>query len=81
MKSGKCRIRFSLFLYKQSTMTAEDFFKDDRFAAQAGITLMEIKPGYGKVMMPITRTTPECRKYNARRSHLYISRFGFSCSC
>lgn len=35
-------------------MTAKDFFKDDRFAAQAGITLLEIKPGYGKVMMVVT---------------------------
>ncbi len=38
-------------LYK---MIAEDFFKDDRFAANAGITLLEIKPGYGKAMMVIT---------------------------
>ena len=35
-------------------MTAKDFFKDDRFAAQAGITLLEIRPGYGKVMMVVT---------------------------
>jgi acyl-CoA thioesterase len=35
-------------------MTANEFFKDDRFAAQAGVTLLEIRPGYGKVMMPIT---------------------------
>ncbi|WP_321439164.1 hotdog fold thioesterase [uncultured Bacteroides sp.] len=35
-------------------MTAKDFFKDDHFAAQTGVTLLEIKPGYGKVMMLVT---------------------------
>ena len=35
-------------------MIDEDFFKDDRFAANAGITLLEIKPGYGKTMMVVT---------------------------
>lgn len=35
-------------------MTANEFFKDDRFAAQTGVTLIDIKPGYGKVMMTVT---------------------------
>lgn len=34
-------------------MTAKDFFKNDRFAAEAGIELMEIKPGYGKARMTV----------------------------
>ncbi len=35
-------------------MDANEFFKEDYFAAKAGITLLEIKPGYGKTMMIIT---------------------------
>lgn len=35
-------------------MTAKEFFRNDHFAMQAGIELVEIKPGYGKARMTIT---------------------------
>lgn len=35
-------------------MTFEEFFRKDRFAAMAGVELVEIKPGYGKTTMTIT---------------------------
>lgn len=35
-------------------MTIEEFFRKDRFAARAGIELVEIGPGYGKTVMTVT---------------------------
>lgn len=35
-------------------MEFEEFFKKDRFAAQAGVELIEIKAGYGKTRMTVT---------------------------
>ena len=35
-------------------MTCDEFFRKDRFAAKAGIELVEIKPGYGKTVMTVT---------------------------
>lgn len=35
-------------------MTFDEFFRKDRFAAKAGIGLVEIKPGYGKTVMTVT---------------------------
>ena len=35
-------------------MKAEDFFKNDLFAANAGIELIEIREGYGKTRLTIT---------------------------
>lgn len=35
-------------------MEAKEFFKDDRFAVQAGIELLEIREGYGKAKMTVT---------------------------
>lgn len=35
-------------------MKAEDFFKNDLFAANAGIELIEIREGYGKTQLTIT---------------------------
>lgn len=35
-------------------MTLKDFFKNDRFAALAGVELMEVKDGYAKARMLIT---------------------------
>lgn len=34
-------------------MDAKEFFKLDRFATEAGIELIEIKPGYGKARMMV----------------------------
>lgn len=34
-------------------MTPQDFFKNDRFAAQAGVELLEVKEGYSKASMTI----------------------------
>lgn len=35
-------------------MTPQEFFKNDRFATNAGIELVEIKEGYGKTRLVIT---------------------------
>ena len=35
-------------------MTAQDFFKNDRFATNAGVELIEIKEGYSKARLVIT---------------------------
>lgn len=35
-------------------MTLTDFFKNDRFAMQAGVELLEVKPGYARARMLIT---------------------------
>ncbi|BEH00043.1 phenylacetic acid degradation protein [Bacteroides sedimenti] len=45
---------FTLFYIYSTEMNAIEFFKDDRFAEQTGVKLVEIKPGYGKAMMKIT---------------------------
>ena len=34
-------------------MTPQEFFRNDRFASDAGIELIEIKPGYGKARLEI----------------------------
>lgn len=34
-------------------MTAQEFFKMDRFATEAGIELIEIKKGYGKAQLTV----------------------------
>lgn len=34
-------------------MTPQDFFKNDRFATEAGIELIEIKKGYGKARLVV----------------------------
>ena len=36
------------------TMTLKDFFKKDRFAALAGVELLEVKEGYAKARMLVT---------------------------
>ncbi|KAA6331997.1 Acyl-coenzyme A thioesterase PaaI [termite gut metagenome] len=33
---------------------SKDFFKNDRFAAESGIELLEIKEGYGKTKLEVT---------------------------
>ena len=35
-------------------MTAQEFFKNDRFATNAGVELIEIKEGYSKARLVIT---------------------------
>ena len=35
-------------------MTLKDFFKKDRFAALAGVELLEVKQGYAKACMLVT---------------------------
>lgn len=35
-------------------MTPQEFFKNDRFATNAGIELLEVKPGYSKAQLIIT---------------------------
>jgi acyl-CoA thioesterase len=35
-------------------MTLKEFFKGDRFAAEAGCELLEVRPGYAKARMLIT---------------------------
>ena len=35
-------------------MTAQEFFKNDRFATNAGVKLIEIKEGYSKARLVIT---------------------------
>lgn len=35
-------------------MTPQDFFKKDRFATAAGITLEEVRPGYARATMTVT---------------------------
>lgn len=35
-------------------MTLKDFFKGDRFAAQAGIEILECGEGYARLSMPVT---------------------------
>ena len=37
-------------------MTAQEFFKNDRFATNAGVELIEIKEGYSKARLVITET-------------------------
>ena len=32
----------------------KEFFKSDRFAANAGVELLEVKPGYAKARMLVT---------------------------
>ncbi|MDR0896102.1 MAG: PaaI family thioesterase [Prevotellaceae bacterium] len=35
-------------------MTPQDFFKNDRFAAEAGVELLEVRKGYSRVSLVIT---------------------------
>ena len=35
-------------------MTLKDFFKKDRFAALAGVELLEVRQGYAKARMLVT---------------------------
>ncbi len=35
-------------------MTPQEFFKNDRFAAQSGVELLEVKEGYSKARLVIT---------------------------
>ena len=35
-------------------MTAQDFFKNDLFARNAGVELLEVKEGYAKARLTIT---------------------------
>ena len=35
-------------------MTFREFFQDDRFAAEAGVEILDIRPGYGRVRMLVT---------------------------
>lgn len=35
-------------------MTPNEFFENDRFAMEAGIQLIEVRPGYGKAQMTVT---------------------------
>ncbi|KAA6347714.1 Acyl-coenzyme A thioesterase PaaI [termite gut metagenome] len=35
-------------------MISKDFFKNDRFAAESGIELIEIREGYGKAKLEVT---------------------------
>lgn len=35
-------------------MTYKEFFSDDRFAADAGVEILDIRPGYGRVRMLVT---------------------------
>ena len=36
-------------------MTLKEFFADDHFAAAAGVEIMEIRRGYAKCSMPVTK--------------------------
>ena len=39
---------------KQNMEKYKEFFKSDRFAANAGVELLEVKPGYAKARMLVT---------------------------
>ena len=40
---------------KNRTMTLIEFFKKDRFAVMAGVELLEVKQGYAKARMLVTK--------------------------
>ena len=48
----------------------------DRFAAETGVELLEISPGYAKARMKVTEKHLKCRRSLSGRCIVYIGRFG-----
>ena len=55
-------------------MTAQEFFKNDRFATNAGVELIEIKEGYSKARLVILRSSGPGDVLYAEARERYIGR-------